>query len=42
MSLINGRIARNPLNWVIVGLMVTIAAFGLHIVVGGLSKEDAS
>lgn len=31
-ALWNGRLAANPLNWIIVGLMVLIAGFGLHVV----------
>jgi hypothetical protein len=29
-QLINWELARNPLNWIIVGLMLMIAVFGLN------------
>ena len=37
-QLINWEIALNPLNWVIVGLMLMIAVFGLNL----LMNEGAS
>lgn len=37
-NLINWRIARQPLNWIIVLLMVLIAGIGLHVVVQGLQN----
>jgi hypothetical protein len=37
-SLINWRIARQPLNWIIVLLMVIIAGIALHVVVQGLQN----
>lgn len=33
-QLINWDIAKNPLNWVIVGLMLMIAVFGLNLIMG--------
>lgn len=33
-QLINWEIIKNPLNWVIVGLMLYIAVFGLNLVMG--------
>lgn len=32
MTLINWELIANPINWVIVGLMLAIAVFGLHVV----------
>jgi hypothetical protein len=31
-QLINWELALNPLNWIIVGLMLMIAVFGLNLV----------
>jgi hypothetical protein len=33
-QLINWDIIANPINWMIVGLMLAIAVFGLNLVVG--------
>lgn len=33
-QLINWELARNPLNWIIVGLMLMIAVFGLNFLTG--------
>jgi hypothetical protein len=33
-QLINWDIIKNPVNWVIVGLMLYIAVFGLNLVMG--------
>ncbi len=35
MGVINWPLMREPLNWIIVALMVTIAAFGLALILGG-------
>ena len=37
-KLINWEIIANPLNWVIVGLMLAIAVFGLNLVMGESSS----
>jgi hypothetical protein len=34
-QLINWELMREPLNWLIVMLMLAIAAFGLHLALGG-------
>jgi hypothetical protein len=34
-QIINWEIIANPLNWIIVGLMLAIAVFGLSLVSGG-------
>lgn len=31
MDLINWELMRNPVNWVIVALMLMIAAYGMHL-----------
>jgi hypothetical protein len=33
-QLINWELAKNPLNWVVVGLMLMIAVFGLNLIMG--------
>jgi hypothetical protein len=33
-QIINWEIAANPLNWVIVALMLAIAVFGLNLIAG--------
>jgi ABC-type arginine/histidine transport system permease subunit len=33
-ELLNWELLKNPYNWVIVALMLAIAAFGLHLVMG--------
>ena len=33
-TLINWELLGNPLNWLIVALMLAIAAFGLHLIMG--------
>jgi len=33
-QLINWELAKNPINWIIVGLMLMIAVFGLNLVMG--------
>ena len=33
-TLINWELLSNPLNWIVVALMLAIAAFGLHMVLG--------
>ena len=33
-QLINWELAKNPLNWIIVGLMLMIAVFGLNYLTG--------
>jgi hypothetical protein len=34
-QLVNWELLRNPMNWVVVALMLAIAAFGLHLVMSG-------
>jgi hypothetical protein len=34
-QLINWELIKNPLNWIIVALMLAIAAFGLHLIMEG-------
>jgi hypothetical protein len=31
-QLINWDLAKNPINWIIVGLMLAIAVFGLNLI----------
>jgi hypothetical protein len=33
-QLINWELAKNPLNWIIVGLMLMIAVFALNFITG--------
>ena len=33
-EIINWELAKNPLNWVIVALMLAIAVFGLNLIAG--------
>jgi hypothetical protein len=37
-QIINWEIISNPLNWIIVGLMLAIAVFGLNLISGGGSN----
>lgn len=33
-TLINWQLLKEPVNWIIVALMLAIAAFGLHLIMG--------
>jgi ABC-type arginine/histidine transport system permease subunit len=33
-ELVNWSLLKEPMNWIIVALMLAIAAFGLHLVMG--------
>jgi hypothetical protein len=37
-QLINWDLLANPLNWVVVGLMLMIAVFGLNLIMGQASQ----
>jgi hypothetical protein len=37
-QIINWEIISNPLNWIIVGLMLAIAVFGLNLIAGSASS----
>lgn len=39
---INWELARNPYNWVVLFLMVAIAALGAHIIFASPSTQDAT
>jgi hypothetical protein len=39
--IINLELLLNPLNWVIVGLMLAIAVFGLNLIAGSASGSGA-
>lgn len=39
MQLINWPLISNPLNWVVVFLMVAIAAIGLTIIMPGAARD---
>ena len=41
-QIINWEIIANPLNWVIVALMLAIAVFGLSLISGGSSATSAT
>jgi hypothetical protein len=34
-KIVNWELLREPMNWLIVALMLAIAAFGLHLVMSG-------
>lgn len=34
-TLINWQLLKEPVNWIIVALMLAIAAFGLHLIMSG-------
>jgi hypothetical protein len=34
-TLINWQLIKEPVNWIIVALMLAIAAFGLHLIMAG-------
>jgi hypothetical protein len=38
-QIINWDIAKNPLNWIIVGLMLSIAVFGLNLITGSAQSS---
>lgn len=40
-DLINWELIKNPLNWVIVALMLAIAVFGLNLIVGSANGQGA-
>jgi hypothetical protein len=40
-QLINWEIIANPLNWIIVALMLAIAVFGLNLISGGGSGSHS-
>ena len=43
MQLVNWELLRNPVNWIIVALMLAIAAFGLCVVMGdGADMQHAT
>lgn len=39
---VNWGLLKNPINWVIVILMITIAAFGLSVLLGGVKPAGNS
>jgi len=40
--MINWKLLKNPLNWIIVGLMLVIASIGGHLVLSYFGKEPST